>query len=275
MSKRSLKEWSRYSYRWLTNRLMGKLGEDDLARAAVAFSPHFDDETLGCGGTIIKKKRAGADVKIVFMSDGSKSHNHLISEDELKAIRAREALAACRCLGLNASDVFFLGFEEKNLRQHVKSATEQVAEILLQQQPEEIFIPYHKEFLADHFATNRIVASALQMCGRQPVIYEYPIWFWYHWPWASVPIRSRREMLSIVKNSVVSGLDLLRDFRSWVYIGDVLELKRRALDQYKSQMTRIIPDSRWMTLGDVADGEFLECFFQDREIFRRYRFRRR
>jgi LmbE family N-acetylglucosaminyl deacetylase len=44
----------------------------------VVFSPHPDDETLGCGSTIIKKKRLGADVTIVFMTDGSKSHPHFI-----------------------------------------------------------------------------------------------------------------------------------------------------------------------------------------------------
>jgi hypothetical protein len=42
-----------------------ELGENDLGRSSIIFSPHQDDETLGCGGTIIRKKRVGADVKIV------------------------------------------------------------------------------------------------------------------------------------------------------------------------------------------------------------------
>ena len=37
--------------------------------ACIVFAPHQDDETLGSGGTIIQKKRKGADVKIVFMTD--------------------------------------------------------------------------------------------------------------------------------------------------------------------------------------------------------------
>lgn len=68
------------------NRTMSELDEKDLERTATVFSPHSDDETLGCGGTIIKKKRAGAKVKIVFIPDGRKSHSHLISEDELKCM---------------------------------------------------------------------------------------------------------------------------------------------------------------------------------------------
>ena len=43
-----------------------------------------------------------------------------------------------------------------------------------------------------------------------------------------------------------------------------------APDRYASQMTRLLPDRRWTTLGNVAGGEFLERFFQEHEIFRRY-----
>ena len=75
---------------------------------------------------------------------------------------------------------------------------------------------------------------------------------------------------TILKNSFISGLSLLKDFRTFVDIRNVLRLKRSALEQHKSQMTRIIPDPRWMTLADVSNGEFLKCFFQEREIFFKY-----
>ncbi len=55
-------------------------------RSALVFSPHPDDESLGCGGTIIKKKSLGARVKLVHMTDGSAAnHDNLISSQELKA----------------------------------------------------------------------------------------------------------------------------------------------------------------------------------------------
>jgi hypothetical protein len=31
----------------------------------------------------------------------------------------------------------------------------------------------------------------------------------------------------------------------------------------------MVADPNWMTLKDIAQGEFLDCFFQEREIFRR------
>jgi LmbE family N-acetylglucosaminyl deacetylase len=252
------------------NRVIRELDENDLGRNAIVFSPHPDDETLGCGGTIIKKKRTGAEVKIFFMTDGRKSHPHLISENKLKFIRAREALAASRILGLEENDVAFLEYEDGELSKNRDLAIHKVREILLLQQPDEIFIPYHKEpsmWSEDHLATNRIVLSALQMCKRNAIIYEYPTWFWYYQPWVSLPMGTPKEILSALKQSLVSGLSLLKDFRCSVYIEDVLELKQTALNQHKSQMTRLVSDSRWQTLGDISNGEFLECFFQQHEIF--------
>lgn len=35
------------------------LSTKELAASAIIFSPHQDDETLGCGGTIIRKRQGG------------------------------------------------------------------------------------------------------------------------------------------------------------------------------------------------------------------------
>jgi LmbE family N-acetylglucosaminyl deacetylase len=251
------------------NLFTNELCEEHLADSAVFFSPHFDDETLGCGGTIIKKKRAGAEVKIVFITDGSRSHSHLISRNKLKHIRANEALAASRILGLAENDVIFLDYEETELAKHRDSAIQKVKEILFLQHPSEIFVPHGKEHNLDHLETNRILMSALQTYKSKIAIYEYPIWLWYN-PILYNPIPTFREVPKSFKEGLISWLSFAKDFRCYVYIGNVLSLKRRALSQYKSQMTRLIPDPRWRTLGDVANGEFLKCFYQEKEIFYRY-----
>jgi len=257
-------------YKLLLRHICTEYPEDNLKKSAVVFSPHFDDETLGCGGTIIKKKRAGANVKIVFMTDGSKSHRHLISEDKLKALRKSESLTASRSLGLTENDVFFLDFEETKLSEHNISAVIKVIEILKTLHPDEVFIPYRRDpplWSLDHMSTNGIVMSALQENAKKTTVYEYPIWMWYHQPFLRMLIMDQKKISSSLKNRLVSGLNLLKDFRNSVYIGDVLPLKRAALNHYKSQMTRLIPDSDWQILGDLSNGKFLECFFQEYEIF--------
>lgn len=257
--------------RWMHRRLLREVPRGDLGRSAMVFSPHFDDETLGCGGTILKKRRAGADVKIVFMTDGGKSHPGLMAEEELRAIRAREAGAAGRCLGLESSDLLFLGFQETKLKDLAAPATEKVKELIRRFRPPQVFVPYSGEpgvGSEDHGATHRIVSAALRESRRHGVVYEYPIWLWRHWPW----VRLEPGRGVTWRSSLIRGYRLLRDFRWRVEIGDLLGLKRAALDRYGSQMTRLVPGPDWPTLGDVSDGEFLECFFQGREIFRRSSF---
>jgi LmbE family N-acetylglucosaminyl deacetylase len=268
-----LRYQSRRLCRFVMDRLTSEIDERDLRRTTAVFSPHPDDETLGCGGTILKKKRAGAEVNIFFMTDGQKSHSHLIPANRLKRIRANAAIAASRMLGLEKDDIAFLEYKDGELSKNTHSAINRVKEILLRQQPDEIFIPHKREpIIKDHSATNKIVLSALRMCRRKTTIYEYPIWLWHHQPWVNVPMDTPKEILSALKQSLISELSLLKDFRRSVYIGDVLQLKRAILDQYKSQMTRLISDPRWQTLGDLSNGEFLECFFHEHEIFSQYVF---
>ena len=145
-----------------------------------------------------------------------------------------------------------------------------MVEILRSYNPDEIYIPYRGETQSDHIATNRIAMSALTRWGKQVMINEYPVWAWFHWPWVGVFHNSRRTTLDILKNTFnsIGGLSLLRDLQYAVYIGDVKDQKRVALDQHKSQMTRLIPDPSWLTLADVSNGEFLIQFFQEYEYYR-------
>jgi LmbE family N-acetylglucosaminyl deacetylase len=261
--------------RHLLNLTSTEIASNELRRSAVVFSPHPDDESLGCGGTIIKKKKVGASVSLVHMTDGSASTN-LISKEQLKAIRKRESLNAGRILGVN--DTYFLDFEDSKLSGSVLPATDRVLEILRKESPEEIFIPYCHEPIrqaADHVAATNIVLAALRRHQRKVTVWEYPVWFWLHWPWVGIrqnspPIKSKH----VLWNSLLSffGVRALVDLKYSVHIGDVLEEKRAALAEHKSQMEQLIPDARWVTLRQLSYGEFLACFYQDREFFRRYDF---
>ncbi|MCF6157342.1 MAG: PIG-L family deacetylase [wastewater metagenome] len=254
----------------LMNSLMTERDGDELKHSAVVFSPHPDDETLGCGGTIIQKINAGANVCVVFMTDGCRSHPHLISEEQLKSVRKTEALAATQILGVERNNVHFLEFKDKELWQNQKTVTDKVIDILLYYKPKEVFIPYHKEIPSDHWATNRIILQALQKYREKITVYEYPIWFWNQWPWVPTSFGLRLKTIRILKNTVLSNVHFLSDFRFSVATYTVLESKRAALHEYKSQMTRLIPDQKWITLPDVSRGKFLNCFFQPHEIFRGY-----
>jgi LmbE family N-acetylglucosaminyl deacetylase len=255
------------------------MSPSELACPAMVFAPHPDDETLGCGGTIIRKLAAGAEVKVVFLTDGRTSHARVMPPERMGPIRTAEARAAMEALGVPPGDLYFLELPARRLAENMCAASERVAKLLDRYGAAQVFVPYCRETNEDHLAANRIVLSAVRRCKAAVTVYEYPVWFWNGWPWVKLPLGGRRQIPARLTSNVLRSLRLLMDFRCRVYVGDVLDRKRAALDCYASQMTRLPtvrgraglrPDDRWATLGEVGGGEFLRCFFREYELFRRY-----
>lgn len=261
----------RQLYTRLINTALQEVPADELQRSAIVFSPHQDDETLGCGGTIIRKRQAGADVTLVFMTDGSRSHAHLMAPAELKTLRTQEAIAAAQVLGVEADQTLFLNFPDGSLHHAFQEAQQRVEHILATYRPAQIFIPYYQEAPSDHAVTNQIVRAAIARVGCGVTVYEYPIWFWNQVPFTRL-MGDRRAILAVLTNSLRAGFGwrFLHDFKSSVSISEVLEQKQIALNQHRSQVQKLMPHPRWYTLKDISDGEFLECFLQPQEIFYSY-----
>ena len=244
----------------------------ELKRPAIVFAPHPDDETLGCGGTIILKLRVGAPVRIVFMTDGSRSHSQGISAQQLARVRHDEACKAAATLGLTKKHLTFLDFEDGNLKDHCEEARTRVAELLTAETPEEVFVPYRLDVHPDHLATRSIVLSAARQQVPGLYVSEYGVWFWRQWPWVGLG-GGLKATMSVARATLRSGLGmpLLSEFRSSVRIAEVANLKRAALECHRSQMARLVPDVNWPTLRDMSQGEFIEGFFRDHEFFHEYR----
>lgn len=254
--------------RTLLERRARPISDSALAGSALVFAPHPDDETLGCGGTIAVKRRRGARVRVVFMTDGAASHADFVGAADLRARRMQEAHAALEVLGVEPSDRIFLGYPDGNLLGKRADALGRVRELLRESRPGSVLVPYRGEGPADHAVTHEIVAAAVAREGIRVTLLEYPVWFWHHWPWVPLGRRSRGELRGSAKQAwnARAGLRLIRDFSLKVPIAEALETKRRALAEHRSQMQA--QHSDWPTLTAVSDGEFLECFFQEHEFFR-------
>jgi LmbE family N-acetylglucosaminyl deacetylase len=263
--------------RRMARRLLGRTAHEvaasELARSAIIFSPHPDDESLGCGGTILRKKQAGASVKLVHVSDGGASTT-LIPREELTAMRKRECVNAGRVLGVD--DIYFLDFPDGRLGEVIPAAIERVDEILRREAPDEVFVPYFREPMkqaADHLAVTKIVLAALERQPRPITVWEYPVWFWLSWPWVGFPQNTAPiKPKHILKNSVLTGFGVraFLELKTEVNIAGVLKQKRAAIAEHKSQTEKLIDDPGWVTLEQLSNGELMDCFYQDREFFRCY-----
>src|SRR5687767_7617139 len=65
----------------------------------LVISPHPDDESIGCGGTLRKHIVEGDSVQVIFLTSGEKG-GHGRSEEETIEIREKESFAAAEVLNI-------------------------------------------------------------------------------------------------------------------------------------------------------------------------------
>jgi LmbE family N-acetylglucosaminyl deacetylase len=167
--------------RWLTEFASQPLVSN--SKRAIVFSPHEDDETLGCGGMIAWKRSHNIPVAIVFVTDGQKAHLFtpwIESPPDLVEIRRQEAIKAASVLGVAAANVHFLNYEDAALQDLPEQARqqliEQITQLLLTYQPEEVYVPHRKDVHPDHEATYAVVKAAIAQTRLQVQVWQYPIW---------------------------------------------------------------------------------------------------
>lgn len=92
----------------------------------LVFSPHIDDETLGCAGLIQQTLKAGGQVRIVFLTNGDGFRTAV--ERQVRSLRVgptdyiqfaqlrqQESYRALGALGVEKKDVLFLGYPDAGL----------------------------------------------------------------------------------------------------------------------------------------------------------------
>jgi LmbE family N-acetylglucosaminyl deacetylase len=213
-----------------------------IDKKMIVFAPHPDDETLACGGIIMKEIREGYDVYIVLMTDGRHSHDLILGlidppPEAIAKIRAIEFSEAMKILGVNLNNLFLLGFEDSKLREHVARAEERTAQILRDADPVEIYVPYRDDNHEDHRATYEIVVNGIKEANLRARLCEYPVW--------------NREPPQF-------GLKVLL-----VDIRDQLPRKLEAISKYRSQISKCFPNQEKAILSE----DFLRISSSSSETF--------
>jgi LmbE family N-acetylglucosaminyl deacetylase len=240
---------------------------EELTRSALVVAPHPDDESLGCGGTIARKRACGAPVTIAILTDGSHSHDRYAGVDEMRERRSGEAIDAAAALGVDARNLVQFGIEDTRLTEYETAATARLTELLQDARPAEVFVTSRYDMPPDHRAAARATFAAVRACGRPTIVREYPVWLWQHFPWSDSDHFVGKSRLIRGVASVRANRRLLRGYRTYCEIGDVLDRKREALAAHASQTRGLAGRSPWPTLTDVSRGEFVACFDRDAEFF--------
>jgi N-acetylglucosamine malate deacetylase 1 len=178
-------------------------------RVAV-IAPHMDDETIGCGGTLARHVARGAEVSVIFLTDGSRGG--VIPPDREKGpagtqrtlaeVRKEEARAALAELGV--TDLIFLDAIDSQVMQ-TPGLGARLAEHLKAIRPDVVYLPFFLEEHPDHRAASQVLLDAVQGSAVQFRCHGYEVW------------------TPLFPNCLVN-------------IDQTVEIKRKAIAHYRSQL---------------------------------------
>jgi len=175
------------------------------AERVMVLAPHMDDEVIGCGGALARHVAAGATVAVVFLTDGSLGGAATDGPGvpDLVATRRREAAAALGELAI--SRLSFLDAKDGELRSTPALATALRA-TLEANDPELVYLPSFLEEHPDHRAATQLLLDAVNGTNLRFSCLGYEVW------------------TPLFPNCLVR-------------IDEVADLKRRAIECYRSQLT--------------------------------------
>ena len=214
----------------------------------LVFGAHQDDESIGMAGTIFKHTRRGDQVKVVFMTDGS---GGALDADpqELSRTREKEAMNACKVLGVE--DLEFFRFKDGFLMYNYDTLVK-TGQAIRSFKPDRVYVHHgdapRGEDNLDHINTYKLVREAVFKTQYR----NYP--------------EFGKETWRTTDLYAYEVLYPLHEPNAFVDITDVVEVKKNAIRQHRSQMAAQpyweqtgLALNRWRGLF-TGLGEYVEAF---------------
>jgi LmbE family N-acetylglucosaminyl deacetylase len=193
-------------------------------RDILVLAPHPDDEAIGPGGALLRAKRRGARLRVVYLTSG---------REEEGPIREAEALAACGRLGAEA---IFLRQREGQI--DPPGAAREIVKLLDGRPAQVVLVPFLTDDHVDHRAANEVLlACMLQGVPKDAEIWAYQVYSCVYGN-VAVDITSvvdeKSEMIRIYRSQSVR--------RDWVHY-------TRGMNAFNSRVSK------------GPDQKFVEMFF--------------
>lgn len=151
---------------------------DASSQVALVLSPHPDDESLGCGGTIKLITTGGGVVDVLFMTRGENGFPPGVvpTDDDRRQLAARrEAEARLACERLGVRRVAFLNGADGSLGDSPNFSGSILA-ALNEGAYRSVFCPWPYDRHSDHRVTYRMLHHALAGLRRTIDVWLYEIW---------------------------------------------------------------------------------------------------
>ena len=111
----------------------------------IVIAPHPDDDILGAGGTLLKAKSLGAEVHIIYVTNGEPSESENIKEETLEVCKNAKFFP------------HFLNFEPNKINVYDDEAIKNITAIINKINPGAIFISFFLDNHVDHRSVNYLM----------------------------------------------------------------------------------------------------------------------
>jgi len=127
-----------------------------MNKSILVVAAHPDDETLGCGGTLLKHRQSMDKISWLIVTAMTRACGY--AENKIMC-REKEIEAVTRAYGF--SDVFQLGFPAAALDTlSLSSIIQKIREAIIKAKAEVIYLPHAGDLHTDHQITHRAVIAS-------------------------------------------------------------------------------------------------------------------
>jgi LmbE family N-acetylglucosaminyl deacetylase len=225
-------------------------------KTILLFTPHPDDDTFCCGGTLALLQKRHNNIHIVIYTNDDKGSNDLnMTSEGLARIRKKEEEDACKILGIPVANIHWLQFHDGMLEYaNTLDLVEQVTKVIRTYRPDVVMtIDPGSEFVRWHKTDHRMAANNTLDAIRAA---EWHLYF---------PNQLLHDGLKPWKVPTEAYFYATpAEANYWVNIDDVMELKVSAaaahVSQFEPSIDKYRPD--W----DAKDLEKMKAERRNRQL---------
>ena len=164
-------------------------------------------------------------------------------------MRVQESRAALKILGVPDQNLHFLGYPEARLKDWKRKYSESLVELIKKINPDHLITPFRYDRHPDHLVVNRATTDALRRGAFKARLSE----FFVYYRWRLLPGGDVRNYIR-------------PDHLIRINIQNQAATKRRALDCFRSQTTKLYP---WQD-RPILPAASLDEVCRNPELFLRY-----
>lgn len=184
-----------------------------MSSRVLVVAPHPDDEILGCGGTLLRRKAAGAELGWLIVTGISEAGGWAparVAQREVEIGQVAQAVGFSHVFNLRLAPARLDSVPMWDMVEHFSS-------VFTSFEPDEVFVPHRSDVHTDH----RVVFDAAIACTK-----------WFRYPFV------RRVLAYETVSETEYGLDPDAAFAPtcFVDIGEFVERKLELMSIYQSEL---------------------------------------